>query len=89
MGNFDELKISNSLNITHLLFINDILLFYDGSETDTENLAKILKLFEKATDMLVNINKSNITPVIMEDLEIRMYSTLFHFILKILDEGLK
>ena len=89
MWNFYELKISNSLNITHLLFINDILLFYDGSERDAKNLGEILKLFENSTSMVININKSNITPVIMEDLEIHMYSTLFHFILKILDEGLK
>ena len=42
------LRISNLLNITHLLFIDDILLICDGSKRDTKKLAKILKLFEKA-----------------------------------------
>ena len=51
IGNFVGLKISNSLKITHLLFVDDILLFYYESERDVGKLVEILKLFEKVAGM--------------------------------------
>jgi hypothetical protein len=60
-GNFRGIKISLGLYISHLLFVDDILIFCDGSRRDTEKLCEGLTLFKQATGMLINEQKSSIT----------------------------
>jgi hypothetical protein len=49
-GSFSGIKISPSLQVTHLLFVDDILIFNSGSRTEAETLKNILSLFSKATE---------------------------------------
>jgi hypothetical protein len=35
-GRFSGIKISNGMTITHLLFVDDILIFCDGSKRDAD-----------------------------------------------------
>ena len=56
-GHFSGIKISNGLAITHLLFVNDILIFYDGLKRDTNILTEGLKLFKLAMSMIIIIGR--------------------------------
>jgi len=50
-GNLHGLKISDSCFLTHLLFVDDVLIFLDGSIRDSLTLSKILSIFLSATGM--------------------------------------
>jgi hypothetical protein len=49
--------ISPNLNINHLLFIDDVLIFYTGQWCDAHKLYDILELFIKGTCMNINEKK--------------------------------
>jgi hypothetical protein len=59
-GRFYGIKISNGLAITHLLFVDDILIFCDGSKRDADILKEGLTLFKLAMSMIIIIGR--ITP---------------------------
>ena len=59
-GRFKGLQISNGMYITHLLFVDDILIFCDGTKREYSILFEGLILFKKATGMLINAQKSSI-----------------------------
>jgi hypothetical protein len=48
LGSFSGIKISQTLQITHLLFVDDVLIFSFGSRRDVETLKKHLKSFLKS-----------------------------------------
>jgi hypothetical protein len=48
-GTFRGIKISSVLHISHLLFVDDILIFCDGSRRDTDKLCEGLTLFKRVT----------------------------------------
>jgi hypothetical protein len=82
--------VSNpTLWVTHLLFVDDVLIFCSGARRDAEKLATILDLFGKATGMEINRRKSTLSIHKMEREEVELYLGLFPFEKKGLDEGLK
>jgi len=44
-GNFQGIRFSLGLRITHLLFVDDVLIFYNGQVGDAKILAGILNIF--------------------------------------------
>lgn len=56
-GDFSGLKITDQYYLTHLLFVDDILIFLNGSIRDSIALNNILQLFCKATGMEINGEK--------------------------------
>ena len=44
--------------LTHVLFVDDVLLMGEGTLTNFQNLAKSLEKYQKATGMVFNIEKS-------------------------------
>lgn len=46
--------VENDLTSTHLLFMNDILLFYDRAKRDLDSIKGALSLLEKTTGMQLN-----------------------------------
>lgn len=57
-GDLKGIEITTNLFITHLLFVDDILLFSNGSRDDVQPLKFSLDLFLKATGMCINAHKS-------------------------------
>eukprot|EP00253_Pinus_taeda_P008941 PITA_08941 len=57
-GMIKGLEVAANLFITHLLFVDDILLFTNGNLDEVKELKAILDLFMKATGMQINIRKS-------------------------------
>jgi hypothetical protein len=52
-------KVSESEEITHLLFVDDIFLSVFASQTKLISLKKIIDLYCKVTGMMINLDKSN------------------------------
>ena len=87
-GRFAGIQIASHLNVTHLLFVDDVLIFCSGCRGDTRALQEILALFTKATGMEINFGKSSLTIHLLrleEEAELR----LFPIITAGLDAGLK
>jgi hypothetical protein len=57
-GVLKGVKVSNFVNITHLLFFDDVLLFGDGTSQELRSLRTILDLYCKAMGMELNLRKS-------------------------------
>jgi hypothetical protein len=47
VGSFPGIKISQALHLTHLLFVDNVLIFSGGSRREEEFLRNILTLFSK------------------------------------------
>jgi len=60
-GNISGLKIMEHFYLIHLLFVDDILIFINGSVWDSTTLNEILQLFCSATGMELNRGKSFIS----------------------------
>eukprot|EP00253_Pinus_taeda_P015506 PITA_15506 len=58
-GLIKGLEVAINLFISHLLFVDDILLFTNGSLNEVKEIKIILDLFMKATGMQINIRKSH------------------------------
>jgi hypothetical protein len=57
-GLLNGVKIVGDLSISHLLFVDDILLFGLGSVREGQVLKDILNVFSSAIGMLINLEKS-------------------------------
>ena len=57
-GLIKGIKISDHLAITHLLFVDDVILFGMGTFEDWIAFKVILDTFCKASGMMINLNKS-------------------------------
>ena len=60
MGGFKGLQISQVLYISHLIFVDDILFFCDGSRRDLDKLEQGINLVNICTRMAINEGKSSI-----------------------------
>jgi hypothetical protein len=56
-GLLHGIAISLALNLTHLLFVDYVLLFYNGQRGDAKNMKRILDLFSRAIGMQINERK--------------------------------
>lgn len=88
-GSIRGLKITEECYLTHLLFVDDVLILLDGSIQDTSTFNRILKLFALATGMEVNRGKSTITLVGTTINESFSASQAFPYSTQPLDRGLK
>jgi hypothetical protein len=89
LGSFSGIKITQALQLTHLLFVDDVLIFSVGSRREAETLKNILLLFSKATGMKINEGKSSLTTNLLSEEECQTLRIFFPFEEKKLDDGLK
>lgn len=83
------LKIIDHFTLTHLLFMEDILIFLSGSVHDIITLKESLKLFSIATGMEINREKSTISFSECSHEEIHLSLQNFPFRVLDLQAGLK
>ena len=55
----------DGMNLTHLLFADDILIFIENDDTSVRNLQMKIHMFEQAARLNINLNKSSISPIIV------------------------
>lgn len=69
IGAFKGIKIGNYFYLSHLLFLDDILIFNDESRRDVDKLKEILDIYYTTTRMLINVRKSSVsfTGIPLED----------------------
>ena len=58
LGDFRGIKVRTKLFLSHLLFVDDILLFCNGLHKDAKNLREVLDLYCLANGMQINVGKS-------------------------------
>ena len=88
-GDFKGIPISLTLTITHLLFVDDILIFCDGSLRSLQVLCQGLNLFHTASGMVINDEKSTISWANLSEDAYRLLGGFFRFPSRVLDEGFK
>ena len=88
-GRITGLKVSRTEEVTHTLFVDDVLLFGIGEEENLKEYAVLIEKYKKAIGMMINIEKSMLAHnEFSEDLaqkrkEILAYPT------KLISEGFK
>ena len=53
-------RIANQIELTHVLFVDDVLMFGEGNFGNLEKLVKVLDDYQKATWMEINMEKSKL-----------------------------
>jgi hypothetical protein len=59
-GAIKRIKVGRSLSLSHLLFVDDVILFGLGIVREAEKYKKILDLYCRARGMEINAHKSTI-----------------------------
>lgn len=88
-GRIKGIKITENCSLTHLLFVDDVLIFLNGSLADTSALQSVFDLFQKATGMIINVHKSTLTATGCSQHEVVYTRNRFPFLLLPMEEGLK
>ena len=88
-GHFTGIQIAPNLNITHLLFVDDVLIFCSGTRGESKVLLETLDLFSKATGMEINAGKSSLTTHMLRPEEEAEIMRFFPYTTASLEEGLK
>ena len=86
---FDGLSFGNGVTLTHVLFVDDIILVCDGSEQSLLSPREVLNCFCNASGMVVNEDKSTIPHAGLEYFEISFLQDVFTFPLSKIETGLK
>ena len=89
MGNLNGIQISQHLQITHLLFVDDVLIFCSRTVRDVDTISEILIIFSTKNGMEINAGKYMLSTNNLEAKEPRHISVTFPFQQEVLDGGLK
>jgi hypothetical protein len=82
-------RLGRNEHLTHLLFVDDVLIFCYCVEIEARTLKDILEFFCDATEMVTNINKSTISFTEVEEGIKQCFSSLFNFTISYLNTGFK
>lgn len=88
-GILSGLNIIDQCFLTHLLFIDNVIIFFYGSVRDSTTFDKILASFFKATGMMANHTKSTISQVFTSAQESELALQRFPYNPQPLDQGFK
>lgn len=88
-GSIRGLEVAINMFISHLLFVDEILLFSNGNINEIKEIKRILNLFMKATRMQVNHRKSQVILEGFNRQEIAQISTVLPFDVQKLDDPFK
>jgi len=89
LGRFKGIQVAPNLYITHLLFVDDVLIFCSGTRGESKILRDMLDLFSKATGMDINVGKSSLISHRLSPREVEDITGHFPFTHSGMDEGLK
>jgi hypothetical protein len=81
----EGVPVVRGINITHLLFVDDVILFGIGCIVEWKVFKEVLELFCKATGMDFIPQKSMFSQARWDDVELNLLKELFHFEVKPID----
>lgn len=84
-GELEGISISRNLKLTHLLFVDDILIYCNGTRGDTDCLVSSLSLFRVVMGMEINAGKSCIRGNLIPEENLQYLLTKFPSLMKILE----
>ena len=67
---YHGLPFGNDIVLTHVIFVDDIVMVNDGSEQSLSTLYEILMIFCKAYGMKINDDKSSLYFSCVEEIEV-------------------
>ena len=88
-GYFHGISFGNDITLTHVLFVDDIVMVYDGPEQSLSTLYGILQNFCKASGMMTNVDKSTLLYSKLDDVELITVQNIFSFTVDKIEYGLK
>jgi len=88
-GRLSSLKIATYAIISHLLFVDDVLLIGKGTMEEWVVLKDILDLFCRASCMEISSKKSNFHYNLINQSKLDTFKSMFGFVTTSLDEGFK
>lgn len=80
--------MSQALYISHLVIVDNILIFYDGTHRDVDKLSQGITLLKRAYVMIISEDKFTISWDNLDNQELRFLSNRFNFQIKNMDDDL-
>ena len=88
MGKFEGLKIASTLQISHLIFVDDVI-FGPGNIEEWKYLLEILRVFCNASGMEINVEKSSLFHINLSDSAQEEMRNLLKFKMERMEDGFK
>ena len=88
-GVFHGISFGNDISLSHVLFVNDIVMVIDGSEQYLSSLYEVLLVFYKAFGMQINEDKSAMYYSGLDESELITLHNIFYFSVVKLENGMK
>jgi len=79
-GNLKGINVSSLHYITHLLFVDDVLIFGDGSAEEWQTYNELIQLFCEELRMKVSSQKSNLLAYGLDDNVIILIQFFYHLL---------
>ena len=86
---YHGISFGNDVTITHVLFVDDIVMISDGSEQSLSTLYEILQTFCKSSGMMINVDKSTLLHSKLDDAELITVQNIFCCTTDKIEFGLK
>ena len=88
-GVFQGISFGNNIILSHVLFVDDIILVFDGSDCSLSTLYEVLLVFCKASGMIINEDKSSFYYSGMGESELISIQNIFSFNVEKIETGMK
>ena len=88
-GVFQGISFGNNIILSHVLFVDDIILVSDGSDRSLSTLYEVLMVFCKASGMIINEDKSYFYYSGLDESELISLQNIFSFYVDKIESGMK
>ena len=88
-GDFQGISFGNNIILSHILFVDDIIMVSDGSERSLSTLYEVLLIFCKASGMIINEDKSSLYYSSLNESELLTIQNIFSFNIEKIESGMK
>ena len=88
-GYYHGLSFGNDISLTHVLFVDDIIMIIDGTKQSLSTLYEVLMVFCKAFGMKINEDKSALYFSNLNEIDIITIQNIFNFPVLKLENGMK
>jgi len=88
-NNIEGIYVARGLNITHLIFVDDVILFESGKISEWEAFKEVIDLFFKANGMTFSPQKSSFLEAGWKDEDLTLLKEILPFEVKPIEVGFK
>ena len=88
-GVYRGISFGNDISLTHVLFVDDVIMVTDGSEQYLSSLYEILLVYCKAFGLQINEKKSALYYSGLDEYEIITLQNIFSFSVVTIENGMK